>query len=132
MRGSLVVRFGAAAALAVIAVNGFIAPRQAATPRASASHPGRQVEDGGGLGRGKPCTAQLPLRDRQHRLRRRVPVEQRFEAAVDRGCRLPRQLLVRDRPSERAEVVAAFVAAALQLRRPGNPDELGDDRVPVG
>src|SRR5438477_6085041 len=44
MRGSLVVRFGAAAALAVIAVNGFIAPRQAATPRASASHPGRQLE----------------------------------------------------------------------------------------
>jgi photosystem II stability/assembly factor-like uncharacterized protein len=46
MRSSLVIRCGFVAALVVVSVNGFVASRQPAPPRAVASHAAREVEAG--------------------------------------------------------------------------------------
>ena len=55
----------------------------------------------------EPSAPQRVDRQREHLLGRRVAVEQRFEAAVDRAGGRPRELLVADRPGQLGEVRAA-------------------------
>ena len=61
-----------------------------------------------------------------------MPVEEGFEPSMDGGRRPAGQLLVGDRPRQRAEVVTPLLAASLQRRRARYANQLGDDRVSTG